>query len=239
MRPGVRQILCLIYIVCFWGWSGSTFATTWQEHRDAGLSAFDSGGYPQAVAQFEEAFFFANEAGAAAQDLGLLLEHLATAYLADNQHQQAQETIALWDSVLAENEDQAWAADHRVVRDRLAAFVSKSMGQTPGGNGSSPAATHPQPSGEDTVPQTPLETYAVHLASAKSKDSANFIWENLKEHHPKLLEGKRLALRQIDLGDRGLFIRIVAFPYESAASARSACAEFQKKDQYCVVMSVE
>lgn len=239
MRPGVRQILCLIYIVGFWGWSGSAFATTWQEHRDDGLSAFDSGDYAQAVEQFEAALFMADESSVAAQDLGLLLEHLATAYLADKQHQQAQETIALWDVILAENEGQAWAADHRVVRDRLAAFVSKSMRQTPDGNGSSPAVTPPPPSGEDTVPQTPLETYAVHLASAKSNDSANFIWENLKERHPKLLEGKRLELKQIDLGDRGLFIRIVAFPYESAASARSACAEFQKKDQYCVVMSVE
>ncbi len=239
MRPGIRQILCFLCIVGFWGWSGSAYATTWQELRDAGLAAFDSDDYPQAVAQFEEAYALALEAGAAAQDRGLLLEHLATAYLADSQHQQAQETIALWDGVLAENEDQAWAADHQAVRDRLAAFVSKSMEQAPDDTDSSPEVATSQQSEGDTGPDTPLDAYAVHLASARTEDLAVFMWDNLKELHPKLLAGKSLALKQIDLGDRGLFVRVVAYPYESEAAARSACAEFEKKDQYCVLVSDE
>lgn len=239
MRPGVRQILCLIYVVSFWGWSGAAFATAWQEHRDAGLKAFDTGDFSQAVSQFDTAVFFANESGAAAEDLGLLLEHLATAYLADKQYRQSQETIALWDRVMAENQDQAWAADHRVVRDRLAAFAAKSMDQAGADNGSSSAVAPPQPSGEGIAPQTPSQTYAIHLASAKSESSAQTIWDNLIERHPLLLEGKRLELKEIDLGDRGVFFRIVAFPFAGAADARSACAQFQEKDQYCVVIPTE
>ena len=237
LRTGRRTIALALGLILVAG-APSALAATWQEHKDAGLSAFDSGDYPEAVAQFEEAISFAKEAGAADQDLGYLLENLATAYLANDQHEQAQETIALWDSVLSENENQAWAADHRVVRDRLAAFVAELMGQPPDGNGSSPSVT-PPPSGEDTVPQTVLETYAVHLASDRTEDGAILIWENLKELYPSLLADKRLTLKQIDLGDRGVFFRILAFPFESETSARTACVEFQKSDQYCIVMSVE
>lgn len=239
MCPGFRQILFLVCIAGVWGWSGSTFATTWQEHRDAGVTAFDSGDYSEAVTQFERASSFAKEAGATGQERGLLLEHLATAYLANKQYQQAQETIVLWDGVLAENEGQAWTADHGLVRDRLATFVSKSMDGAADGDGPGAAAAPAQPPVEDANPQIALEAYAVHLASARSENSAKFIWGNLKERYPQLLNGKRLALKQIDLGDRGHFVRVVAIPYESAASAKSACAEFRNEDQFCAVMSVE
>lgn len=234
----LRPASLLVFVFCMSGEALPALATTWQEHNEAGLSAFDSGDYPQAVAQFEEAFFFAEEAGAADQDLGIILEHVATAYLANDQYQQAQETIAHWDSILAVNEEQAWVSEHWAIRDRLAALVFKLMGQAPNGNGASAAAT-PPPSGEDTLPQTPIETYAVHLASDRTEESAALIWENLKELYPSLLADKHLTLKQIDLGDRGVFFRVLAFPYESEASARSACVEFQKTDQYCIVISVE
>ena len=113
------------------------------------------------------------------------------------------------------------------------------MDQATADAGVSPAAAPPQPSGEETAPQTSPETYAIHLASAKSEASALTIWNNLKERHPILLEGKRPELKEVDLGDRGVFFRILAVPFADATGARSACAQFQEKDQYCLVVPTE
>ena len=273
MRSGFKRFLFVAFLVAFWGVTGPALGQAWQEHRDAGFRAFHGGDYGEAVEQFEAALFFANEAREASQNLGILLEHLATAYLADGQYYRAQETVDLWDIILAENEGEAWAQDHQAIRDRLAAFTAQAISQAPQATGPDPglseaapaeqpaepsappeasalgaapeaaqgttelAAVPPDPAEAAASPAAPAGSHAIHLASARTKVSAKVLWDNLKELHPDLLEGKRLDVREIDLGDRGIFFRVVAQPFESQASAEAACAAFQGEDQYCLVLS--
>lgn len=247
--------------------TGPALGQAWQEHRDAGFRAFHGGDYGEAVEQFEAALFFANEAREASQNLGILLEHLATAYLADGQYYRAQETVDLWDIILAENDSETWAQDHQAIRDRLAAFTAQAISQAPQATGPDPglseaapaeepaepsapaaapeasqgttelAAVPPDPAEEAASTAAPAGSHAIHLASARTTGSAQVLWNNLKELHPDLLQGKRLDVQEIDLGDRGIFFRVVAQPFESRASAEAACAAFEDEDQYCLVLS--
>ena len=73
----------------------------------------------------------------------------------------------------------------------------------------------------------------------RTMESANTAWAKLTKRYPSVLADKDLVVREIDLGDRGLFVRVLAAPFEDAASAGDACATLEPQDQYCDVMSIE
>ncbi|MDH3476142.1 MAG: SPOR domain-containing protein, partial [Rhodospirillales bacterium] len=78
--------------------------------------------------------------------------------------------------------------------------------------------------------------YSVHLASYKSVERARTGWTTLQGDFPALLGDKTLAMQRIDLGERGIFHRVLAAPFDSRAQAQTFCAELKAKKQYCLVM---
>jgi len=78
--------------------------------------------------------------------------------------------------------------------------------------------------------------YGIHLASYGSDASARSGWDALQALYPDLLTGKRYTLRSVDLGDRGVFVRLIAVPFADSAAAGAACADLQRRTQYCVVL---
>jgi hypothetical protein len=78
--------------------------------------------------------------------------------------------------------------------------------------------------------------YGLHLASYSNEADARSGWNTLQTQYPDVLNGKRYTLRSIDLGDRGVFLRLIAVPFADSAAAGNACAELRARAQYCVVM---
>jgi hypothetical protein len=81
--------------------------------------------------------------------------------------------------------------------------------------------------------------YGIHLASYGDEADARDGWAALQSRYPDLLGGKRLALKAVSLGDRGTFVRLMAVPYADSAAAGAACADLQRRAQYCVVRQAE
>jgi cell division septation protein DedD len=78
--------------------------------------------------------------------------------------------------------------------------------------------------------------YAVHLASYKSVERARAGWTTLQRDFPALLSDKTLAMQRVELGDRGIYHRLLAAHFNSRAQAQTFCAELKAKMQYCRVM---
>jgi hypothetical protein len=77
--------------------------------------------------------------------------------------------------------------------------------------------------------------YGIHLASFSNEANALSGWAALKARYPDHLNSKTYALRLADLGDRGIFVRLIAWPFPDSASARAVCADLQRRAQYCAV----
>jgi hypothetical protein len=125
--------------------------------------------------------------------------------------------------------------------------------QAPAGDGASPAEVEALPKqngasvkgaateearapAEDAAAVDGAGGYGLHLASYSREADARSGWATLQTQYPDLLHGKRYTLRSVDLGDRGIFLRLIAVPYTDSAAAGAACAELRHRAQYCVVM---
>jgi tetratricopeptide (TPR) repeat protein len=95
----------------------------------------------------------------------------------------------------------------------------------------SPAETAPPP------PSTPKPGgYAVHLASLRTVAGAKREWTDLQAAFPALLDGLPLVVEPADLGERGVFHRVLAGAFARRAEARDLCARLEAKDRYCTVV---
>ena len=81
--------------------------------------------------------------------------------------------------------------------------------------------------------------YAIHLVSLANRESVDGSWAELQESFPDILAGKDLEVRQIDLGDRGIFYRIHAGPFAASAKAETTCEELRSLQQYCAVVALD
>jgi hypothetical protein len=61
----------------------------------------------------------------------------------------------------------------------------------------------------------------------------------LQESFPGILAEKDLQVRQVNLGDRGVFYRIHAAPFVASAKAEATCEELRSLQQYCAVVDLE
>jgi hypothetical protein len=78
--------------------------------------------------------------------------------------------------------------------------------------------------------------FAIHLSSHKSKDAATAEWSQLQEKYPDLLRQKNLSLQTVDLEDRGIFVRVLAEPFDDRVGALNLCAKLSLDWQYCSVV---
>lgn len=74
---------------------------------------------------------------------------------------------------------------------------------------------------------------ALHLASYYTEADALRGWTILEERHPAMLSGLEPLLRDADLGERGVFIRLLAGPVPSRAEADRRCRELTMDGAYC------
>ncbi len=211
-------------------------AASWREHKFAGFSAFDNGDLMSAVEHFEAALTIAYEKQVAAQDIGPILENLATAYFAVGRHKDARDSIERWDKILAQSADTPWVSEQQNFRDQLAHFIIESLYKTEG------TAELPENSTlTAAATNAPLTSgdYAIHLVSLGIENNVKSSWHQLNAAYPSQLTGRTLVVKQVDLGDQGTFNRILAAPFADSADAEKACSELEGLGQYCAVLSLE
>jgi hypothetical protein len=80
------------------------------------------------------------------------------------------------------------------------------------------------------------ESFAVHLASLRTQDRAKAEWHRLQSEFPKLLHQRDLVIRFVELEERGSFYRVLTGPFHDRRKAQDLCAEFESRQQYCLVI---
>lgn len=106
-------------------------------------------------------------------------------------------------------------------------------------------APPPAPKRKPEAPQTaarpePADEVAMvlHLSSLRSEGAAKREWSDLQRSFPAALGNLTAEIRRTELGDKGVFYRVLAGPLPSRSAAKDACAAVKSKNtkQYCRVM---
>jgi len=78
--------------------------------------------------------------------------------------------------------------------------------------------------------------YRLQLGAVRSAEGAQQEWDRLKRAQADLLGGLSAEAHRIDLGERGVFYRIVAGPIADAAAAAHACDELKRRKVGCLLV---
>jgi hypothetical protein len=119
-------------------------------------------------------------------------------------------------------------------------------GRMPQANLAAPADEAPaqtlKPQAAKAATPTPPETASgtaggavqVRLGSLRSPDAAREEWQRLKRVNGDLLGNLRANAVSVDLGDKGIYYRIMAGPLDEAAAER-LCNEMKQRNHGCIV----
>jgi hypothetical protein len=108
--------------------------------------------------------------------------------------------------------------------------------ETPNETPSKASAAPASDSGTAAVPAALAKGAAfVQLAALRSQAAADAAWAEKRRAFPDLLSGFSAVVWRVDLGDRGLFYRLLTGPLPDAAAARRLCAALQARGQDCLV----
>jgi cell division septation protein DedD len=74
----------------------------------------------------------------------------------------------------------------------------------------------------------------LHLASYHKADDAAAGWSILRARHRGQLRDFEPVLRDVDLGDKGIFVRLLAGPVKTKGEARALCPALRDEGAYCM-----
>jgi tetratricopeptide (TPR) repeat protein len=131
------------------------------------------------------------------------------------------------------------------VRERAA--IEAAVQTVPGGRAPSTMAASGQGGMQDGMMAEPAQSAmaapeppqpagpqpAVHLASYKSQKNADRGWTQLKRAHAAQLGDLSYTVKQVNLGSKGTFYRLIAGPLPSQAEAASLCRDLKRRRQFC------
>lgn len=103
------------------------------------------------------------------------------------------------------------------------------------------AAEAPKSAKPKASPAQPAQkgqrVYFVQAASLKSPDSAKREWQRIFDENRAALTGEQVYFEKANVGDRGLFFRILIGPMNERGAAKTLCSFLQQNGQTCVVTS--
>jgi hypothetical protein len=73
----------------------------------------------------------------------------------------------------------------------------------------------------------------LHIASYRSEASAMKGWDEVYGKNKTLLANVKPIVRRVELGEQGVFYRLMAGSYTSMADAESACVKLKEAGQFC------
>lgn len=81
------------------------------------------------------------------------------------------------------------------------------------------------------------KSYKIQLASFRTPSDAGEQWVSLKKKYPEQLEGLKLNIEKVDLGNKGIFYRLRPNGIDTIMKARKICDKLRDKNQGCLVVS--
>jgi cell division septation protein DedD len=79
-------------------------------------------------------------------------------------------------------------------------------------------------------------SYVVQVAAEKTEADAERVWRSLQERYRSILGPQQVAIRRIDMGERGIFYRAQVGPFTSRAQASEFCGRLRSVSAECVVL---
>ncbi len=101
---------------------------------------------------------------------------------------------------------------------------------------SSPPTTQKIEIAPAELPEGDHESFAMHLASLRTKEVIEGEWKKLQSQFPKLLGQRELIIRSVEIEALGTFFRIMTGPFEARSRAQELCDKFKAREQYCMVL---
>ncbi len=86
------------------------------------------------------------------------------------------------------------------------------------------------------VSEAGRRSFAIQLASVKTKDGAEIEWKRLQKQFPDLLARRDLVIQTVDLEARGTFFRVLTGAFEDRTDAQDLCAEFKSRERNCLAV---
>lgn len=99
-----------------------------------------------------------------------------------------------------------------------------------------PAPTPPADPPRDQAQTEPAGGWGIQLASVRSEEAANKEWNRLRNRYRDLLGGLGLTVIRADLGQRGIFYRVIAGKVPEDR-ARAVCSGLKERRVDCFVVS--
>lgn len=90
-------------------------------------------------------------------------------------------------------------------------------------------AKAPEASAMDTEITGPV----LHIASYRTEASAMKGWEEVTSKNKALLANLKPIVRRVDLGEKGIFYRLMAGTFPSLSAAEATCVKLKEANQFC------
>ena len=108
------------------------------------------------------------------------------------------------------------------------------------GDTAAPARTHtalarPTAPAAEPAPASAGGGYSVQVSSQRSEAEAQAAYRGLQAKYPAQLGGHASSVRQVDLGDKGVFYRTLVGPYGSMEQAAQMCSSLKAAGGSCLV----
>jgi len=220
-QEGGDPALAIDYYTRCIAWGGQTRENLAVTHNYRGIAYADQGEYERAIRDHDEAIRLDPSYAHAYYNRGLA--HL----------EEGDQDLAVQDY------NQAVGLNPGYADAPYAEVLTTRKPQADPSTTSSPPATQEleiAPAGLSEVNQ---KSFAIHLASLRTKNGAKVGWKNLQSQFPELLDQKELIVRSIDLEGQGTFFRVMTGPFQDRTGAQDLCAEFKAFEQYCTVKLVQ
>jgi hypothetical protein len=99
-----------------------------------------------------------------------------------------------------------------------------------------PAAPAPKPATPPAAAAGRAGGYRLQIGAVRSEAAAQQEWDRLKKTQKDLLGGMGAGYSKADLGEKGVFYRILAGPIDDPAAAERICGELKKRSVGCLLV---
>jgi len=91
--------------------------------------------------------------------------------------------------------------------------------------------------GSMSISDEPLRGWRIQLGSFRSADAPMRYGTELADNHSDLLEGLEQQIQEADLGERGVYFRLVYGSFADRAAAKARCDAFDERGMSCVIIN--
>lgn len=210
--------LAIVYYTRCIAWGGQTRENLAITYNNRGIAYTDQAKYDRAIQDYYEAIRLSPRYAHAYYNRGLA------------HFEQGGHDLALQDYGEAVRLNPIYAAHP------YAEILTTRKPETKPSTPSAPPTTQALEIAPAGLSETGHKSFAIHLASVRTKDGAESGWKDLQRQFPELIGQRDLIIRSVEIEAQGTFFRIMTGPFEARSRAQDLCEAFKTREQYCTVL---